>query len=110
MTVQEATQIVYMLHTNYIGQDRKTSEQDLAARVNLYAAVFADYEFELVRQAVLHCIETCTFIPTVKVILDAISRVRYLNESKRSAELMALNRANLTAGVDELGGFLPYET
>lgn len=112
MTVQEATQIVYMLHANYIGQDRKATEQDLVARINLYAGVFADYDFELVRQAALHCIETCTFIPTVKELLDAITRVRYLNECKRSAELLAqrLEQKELSGGDQDFGGYLPYET
>lgn len=112
MTVQEATGIVYMLHTNYIGQDRKATEKELAARVNLYAAVFADYDAEIVRQAALHCVETCKFIPTVAELLEAITRVRYLNDCKRSAELLRqrLKQDELAAGNQDLGGFLPYET
>ena len=112
MTVKEATGIVYMLHTNFIGQDRKATEQDLAARVNLYAAVFKDDDAELVREAAMQCIETCKFIPTIAEIKEALTRVTYLKACKRSADLLAerLKKDALASSTEDLGGFLPYET
>ena len=127
MTVQEATAIVYMLHTTYIGQDRKATEKDLADRVNLFAVVFADYDVELVRQAAFHCIKTCTFMPTPAELLQACKRARMAPAEKPQPERLTSTAASLWTDerLDELcrwigfgceeeeeeqGGFLPYET
>lgn len=77
MTVQEATMIVYMLHTNY-PQDKKATEKELSSRISLYAVEFADYEFEIVRQAVMHWISTSKYMPTSAELLQACSRARLL--------------------------------
>lgn len=77
MTVQEATTIVYMLHTNY-PQDKNVTEQELAARINLYAVEFADYAFAIVRDAVLHWIATSKWMPTSAELLQACSRAAQL--------------------------------
>ena len=78
MTVQEAAGIVYMLHTAYIGMDRKATDKDLADRINLYAVTFADYDVEIVREAAMHCIKACTFMPSVSELLEGCKRARLL--------------------------------
>jgi hypothetical protein len=77
MTVQEATVIVYMLHTNY-PQDKKATEKELLARINLYAVEFADYDADIVRQAALHWMRTNKWMPTEADLLEACSRARML--------------------------------
>lgn len=79
MTLTEATSIVYMLHTNY-PQDRNATDADLAARANLYAAFLADYEFDVVKRAVIHLMQTSKWMPTSNELTDACARFRMLAE------------------------------
>ncbi len=77
MTIQEATKIVYMIHAAY-PQDRKATEAEIIARVQLYAAEFADYKAEIVTEAARHLIRTSKYIPSTAELIRAAQRFNAL--------------------------------
>lgn len=85
MTIRESAEIVYQLHATY-PSDRKTPEQDLAARIDTLAVTFADYDVSIVRKAVTMWIRTNKFMPTVQELLQAcvllamISKAQFIGD------------------------------
>lgn len=75
MTIQESIKIVSLLHNSY-PQDKKATKEDLAQRAESYHISFADYDYETVKAAAVHCINTSKWHPTTKELLDAVARIR----------------------------------
>lgn len=70
MTIQDATKIVYLIHTAY-PQDRNATERELLDRIDLWAVILADYDVNLVLGIVKAWIKTSRFMPNFEEIKKA---------------------------------------
>lgn len=90
MTVQESYQIVYMIHTAY-PSDSKATAQELAERVNLFAAFFADYPAETVRTAARGWIANNKWMPTPHDIKEACDMLLRLVKNLANAKIISFD-------------------
>lgn len=70
MTIQDATKIVYLIHTAY-PQDRNATERELLDRIDLWAVILADYDVNLVLGIVKAWIKTSRYMPNFEEIKKA---------------------------------------
>lgn len=77
MNKLEAAQIIALMQSNYPDEFRTMSEDAMKARVNLWAAMFADEPFEQVKMAVAAHMATDTnrFMPPVGVIKNMVVKM-----------------------------------
>lgn len=78
MTIQESAKVIYMIHTAYPA-DRKTTAEELADRMDLWAVFFADYTAQEVERAVKAWIQTQSFMPNTNEIRAACDLNRKLS-------------------------------
>lgn len=70
MTIQDATKIVYLIHTAY-PQDRNATDKDLLDRIDLWAVILADYDVNLVTRVVKAWIKASRYMPNFEEIKKA---------------------------------------
>lgn len=70
MTIQDATKIVYLIHTAY-PQDRNATERELLDRIDLWAVILADYDVNLVTRVVKSWIKASRYMPNFEEIKKA---------------------------------------
>lgn len=91
--MQEAARIVQMIHTAYPA-DRKTSAEELADRIDMWAVFFADTPAYIVKKVVMSWIKTQTFMPTIEEIGRACKIQKELDEKIANAGL--INNIHIT--------------
>ena len=87
MTVQEASQIVHLLHTAYC-YDSKATPQELADRINLYAVFFADYPAETVRTAAMAWVKHNKWLPALHDLKEYSDNLLRLGKTLAGARVI----------------------
>ena len=93
MTMQEAARVVQMIHTAYPA-DRKTSAEELADRIDMWAVFFADTPAYIVNKVVMSWIKNNTFMPTVEEIGKACKIQK--EQSEKIAEAGFIDQIHIT--------------
>lgn len=71
MTIQETAKIVNLLHTAFFHLDKTATVEDLANRIDLWAAEFIEYPYEIVLKVVKAWIKVNKWLPSVNEIIEA---------------------------------------
>lgn len=80
MTIKEATEIVYFLHSAY-PTDRKATEQDLLARIETFSIMLADFDYSIVNLAAKQWVKSNSYLPNIKEILAACKLLKNIEQA-----------------------------